>query len=72
MYNQICLLQSALAELFAESSSSGSITLADQYGLQAALLEEELGEEEKTCIDRLLYGVRRGWLKVGDEISTVL
>ena len=69
---QICPLQSSLAELFAEASNSGRITLADRYGLMATLLQESISEEEMNTIDRLLYGVRRGWLKVGDEISATM
>lgn len=69
---QICPLQSSLAELFAEASKSGRITLADRYGLMATLLQESISEEEMNTIDRLLYSVRRGWLRVGDEISATL
>lgn len=72
MLSQICPIQCALAELFAQASNSGRITLADRYGLLAALLQDSLNEEEMSAIDRLLYGVRRGWVKIADEISTVL
>ena len=58
-----------MSDLFAQVSSSGRITLADQYGLMAALLEEELAEQERDSIDRLLYALKRGRLKVVREIS---
>lgn len=66
------LLPGALSDLFAQVSSSGCMTKADRYGLMAALLEEELGSEEKTVIDRLLRAVYRGWLKIADELSVVV
>lgn len=72
MSNQINLLPTALFELFAEATNSGRITLADRYGLMAALLQNTLSEEEQTILDRLLYGVRRGRLQVVNEISTLV
>lgn len=68
---QLCLLQFALAELFVQVSCSGNITLADRYGLLAALLQDSLSEEDRHSIDRLLYGVRQGRLKLVDELSTL-
>ncbi len=69
---QVKLLPTALSELFASASHSGRLTLADRYGLMAALLEESLSEEERRAIDRLLHSVRQRRLSVADEISTVL
>lgn len=71
MQSQICLLQSAIAELFAQVSRTGTLTLADRYGLMAALLNDSLSEEEKRSIDRLLYALRKNRLKVIDELSTL-
>lgn len=72
MSHQINLLPTALSDLFAEVTSSGNITLADRYGLKAAILESSLSEEEQTMLDRLLYSVRRGRLQMVNEISTVM
>lgn len=72
MSNQIHLLPTALSDLFAEVTSTGNITLADRYGLKAAILENGLSEEEQTMLDRLLYSVRRGRLQMVDEISTIM
>lgn len=47
------------------------MTKADRYGLMAALLEEELGNEERCIIDRLLRAVKRGRLRLADELSVV-
>lgn len=72
MSHQLNLLPTALSDLFAEVTSSGNITLADRYGLKAAILDNSLTEEEQTILDRLLYGVRRGRLQMVNEISAVM
>ena len=71
MQVQVCLLQSAIPELFAQVSQSGNLTLADRYGLMAALLDDSLNEEERRSIDRLLYAVRKNRLKVVDDFSVL-
>jgi hypothetical protein len=68
---QIRLLPGAISDLFAQVSSSGKITLADRYGLMAALLEDALAEEERDAIDRLLRAFCRGRMKVVSEISAL-
>ncbi len=68
----VILLPTALAELFAQATHSGRLTVADRYGLMAALLEEELDSEEISVIDRLLYAVRKGRISVVNEISAVV
>ena len=65
------LLEFAIAELFVQVSLSGQITLADRYGLQAALLKDSLSEEERFAIDRLLYAISRGRVKIVNEISAI-
>lgn len=71
MLTQICLLDCALSELFAQTTDTGHLTLADRYGLLAALLKETLSEEEHLIIDRMLYAIGRGRLRMVDELSTV-
>jgi molybdenum cofactor guanylyltransferase len=66
------LLPGALSDLFAQVSTSGRVTKADRYGLLAALLDEELGLEERCVIDRLLHAVWRGRIAIADEISAVV
>lgn len=65
------LLEFALAELFVQASLSGQITLADRYGLMAALLADSLTDEERFAIDRLLYAICKGRVKVVEEISAL-
>lgn len=67
----INLLPSAISELFAQVSSTGQITLADRYGLMAAILEETASEEEIHSIDRLLYALQRGRIRIVNELSTL-
>lgn len=65
------LLQSALGDLFAEANATGHLTLADRYGLMAAILDDSLDEEERRCIDRLIRAVSRGRIQVVDELSRI-
>ena len=65
------LLPSAISELFSQVSRSGQLTQADRYGLMAAVMNENLGEEERSAIDRLLYAISRDRVKLSDELSAV-
>ncbi|MBE9143806.1 hypothetical protein [Planktothrix mougeotii] len=71
MVPQVQLLQSALGDLFAQANTTGHLTLADRYGLMAAILDESLSEEERRCIDRLLRAVSRGRIKIVDDLSSL-
>lgn len=66
------LLPTALSELFVQVMTTRKITLADRYGIQAALCDETLSEEEVHVINRLLYALRKGQIQVVDELSTLL
>ncbi|MEQ8752907.1 MAG: hypothetical protein RID09_05215 [Coleofasciculus sp. G1-WW12-02] len=68
----IRLLPGAISDLFAQVSMCGKITMADRYGLMAALLEDDLTEEERNSIDRLLHAFCRGRMHIVDKISMVL
>ncbi len=70
---ELCPLKFALAELFAQVSDHGRLTLADRYGLLANLLHEDsLTEDERRSIDRLLRATLRGRVKVDSEISILM
>lgn len=73
MYTEppIYLLPSALGDLFAQTNKTGYITLADRYGLMAAMFDESLSENEKRSIDRLLRAICKGRIKIVDEISAL-
>ncbi len=66
---ELCLLEFALAELFAQVSQSGNVTLADRYGLMAAVLSDDLTDEERFYVDRLLYAAAKGRLTITEDLS---
>lgn len=68
----IHLLPTGFSELFAQVTSTGKLSQADRYGMLAALLNGSINPEEMQAIDRILYAVRQGWVRVVDEISVVL
>lgn len=68
---QIRLIPGAISDLFAQVSRSGRLTLADRYGLMAAILDDTLTEEERDCVNRLLHALRRGRMQVVNEISAL-
>ncbi|MBD2184130.1 hypothetical protein H6S82_12000 [Planktothrix sp. FACHB-1355] len=69
---QVQLLPNAISELFAQVSASGRITLADRYGLMAAVLDESLEEEQRSAIDRLIRALYKGRIVVVDELSAIM
>jgi len=71
MQSPVNLIPSALGELFAEVNHNGYITLADRYGLMAAIFDDTLSEEDKRSIDRLLRSVCRGKIKLVNELSMI-
>lgn len=71
MLPKVCLLPSAIPELFAQVTQSGQLTIADRYGLMAAILNSSLSDEERYAIDRLLRATCRGRIIVVHELSAV-
>lgn len=67
----INLLPSAISELFAQVSATGQLTVADRYGMMAAILDGSASNEEIHCLNRILYGLQRGRIKIVDELSAV-
>jgi hypothetical protein len=55
-----------LEELFGQVMFSSVVTRHDRRQLRSALLERTLNEDEYAIINRLLYNVRRGWVKIVD------
>ena len=43
---------------------SGRMTLADRYQIRSALLNDSLSEADQVIINRLLYGVRHGLVRI--------
>lgn len=65
--NDSSLASDLLSELFAEVSSSGRMTSQDCQHLRTVLLENQISDEGKQAIDRLLYAVRLGRIQVIEE-----
>ncbi|MBE9117542.1 hypothetical protein IQ249_16715 [Lusitaniella coriacea LEGE 07157] len=62
MYPQLQLLPGAISEILASVNETGTLTLNDRYGLMAAILDENIEEEEARAITRLLRSIKRGRL----------
>ncbi|MEB3885441.1 hypothetical protein [Lyngbya sp. CCY1209] len=43
---------------------TGQLTLADPYGLMAAILNDSLSDKERRCVERLLRSVLRSRIAV--------
>ncbi|MGB3535047.1 MAG: hypothetical protein WBA13_16235 [Microcoleaceae cyanobacterium] len=65
------LLPGAISEMLAAVADTHTITTADRYGLMAAILDDSLPEEDRRSIDRLLRSLRRGYVRVVDDISAL-
>lgn len=69
---QVKLFSNGLSELFAQASNCGYLTRFDRYGLMMTLLESSLSDEEQAAIDRLLYAVCRGRIRLVEDVSAEL
>lgn len=69
--NTPLLLPGALGEILVAAQTTGQLSLADRHGLQAAILDPSLTEEERRAIDRLLRSISRGRIRICDEVSTL-
>lgn len=58
--------QMTLEELFGQVMFSSVVTRHDRRQIRSALLERTLNDDEYAIINRLLYNVRRGWVKIID------
>jgi hypothetical protein len=65
-FNAMSVSQMTLEELFGQVMFSSVVTRRDRRQLRSALLERTLNEDEYAIINRLLYNVRRGWVKIVD------
>ncbi|NEO86470.1 MAG: hypothetical protein F6J87_19750 [Spirulina sp. SIO3F2] len=58
------LLPGSISTIFANFAKTQTLTESDRYGLLNALLNEQLNDEERDALDRILYSVRRGWFAI--------
>jgi hypothetical protein len=54
----------SLEDLFGQVLLSGLLTPIDRLRIRAVLLNDSISEEHHAIINRLLYGVRRGFIKL--------
>ncbi len=67
----IQLIPGAISEILASVSDTGSLTLADRYGLMAAVLDDSLDEQDRYSLNRLLRYVLKGKVKIVNELSAM-
>jgi len=65
------LIPGAISEILASVTDTGSLTLADRYGLMAAVLDESLEEQDRHSLNRLLRSVLKGKVKIVNELSAL-
>lgn len=69
MMSPVNLLPGAISEILASVTDTGVLTVADRYGLLAAILDESLDEEDRCSLNRLLRAVLKGRVKIGADLS---
>lgn len=72
MLPQVQLLPGAIAEMLASAADTGSLTLNDRYGLMAAVLDEDLAEEDRRGANRLIRAVLRGRIEIVDRFPVAV
>ncbi|MBP0019255.1 MAG: hypothetical protein J7647_17095 [Cyanobacteria bacterium SBLK] len=58
-------------EISASIAETGILTLSDRLALMVAFLNENLEDEDIRTVDRILYRIRRGRIKVAGCISVL-
>lgn len=61
---QLQLLPGSISDLFADAAETQALTEADRYGLLAAILTEDIEDDERRAVDRILRSVYRGRLSI--------
>ncbi|NEQ36325.1 MAG: hypothetical protein F6K40_08535 [Okeania sp. SIO3I5] len=56
--------ESLLEEIFIQVMSSNVITINERKQIQSVLSGGDLGDDESAIINRLVYRIRRGWVKL--------
>jgi hypothetical protein len=67
MKNDFILPNFTMAELVFQVYNSRLLTKEDRKQLRNFLLACKLTDEDTKAVNRLLHGVRRGWLKLADQ-----
>ncbi len=72
MFNNNFNISEVLTNLYAKVSEASYITRYDRELIRLTLLQDNLKEEEHRIINRLLYSIRRGWIKLVDDVHSTL
>jgi hypothetical protein len=64
MQPQIYWHSTTIEALSGQIMVSGRMTIADRYQIRSALLNDSLSEADQAIVNRLLYGVRHGLVRV--------
>ncbi|NJL90351.1 MAG: hypothetical protein HC916_11600 [Coleofasciculaceae cyanobacterium SM2_1_6] len=72
MFNNNFNISEALTSLYVTASEVSYITQGDRELIKLTLLQDDLKEEEYRIINRLLYSIRRGWIKLVDDVQSTL
>ena len=59
----------ALSYLYSQVTKNCYLTEIDRQLIKSVLLQENLQEEEYRIINRILYSIRRGWIKLVKDSS---
>lgn len=65
------LIPGAVSEILASVTDTGTLTLADRYGLMAAVLDDSLDEQDRHSLNRLLRSVLKGKVKIVNDLSAI-
>ena len=65
---KVILLPGAVSEMLASVSDSGKLKLGDRYGLLAASLDDDLSEDERRAVNRIIRSATRGKISVTQEL----
>lgn len=57
----------SIPDVFSQCCASGHVTPRDRVSLMEALLNPTPLSEDLEAIDRLLHGLKRGWLQLADD-----
>ncbi|NEO87087.1 MAG: hypothetical protein F6J87_22930 [Spirulina sp. SIO3F2] len=60
---QLELLPGSISAMLADTADTKTLTKADRYGLLAAILTEDIEDDDRRAIDRILRSVHRGRIR---------
>ena len=68
-FSDVTEASEALNYLYSQVTKTRCLTTTDRKLIQSVILQGQLSEEESRIINRILYSVRRGWIKLVEEMQ---